>query len=274
MLVSDFWYVASNQETPPSGVDHWSASFDGSSVAAFTPTRSTDTDSCQELAAGSVDTSTWWVVCATNGSTRFDRVGVDGTLVGSTPLPPSDGLSTPLVDPSGKDLYMWGPVGKTLTRIDIASGTVSTVTAKIAATTADPVADLANAIGRWIAPPVAQRSLSIPGWSCRRTGRASSRSRPTSANGEGVSSQGVFAFDAATLEQVAHWPPTADLTSIAISPDGAWLYAAGQPGFDAAGKATGDPASITVYSTTDGSVGLTAGRLGYETISFTAPVLP
>ena len=214
------------------------------------------------------------MVCSTNGTARFDRVGVDGTLVGSTPLPPYDGLGAPLVDPSGKDLYMWSPVGKTLTRIDIASGTVSSVTAKIAATTADPVADLAHAIGRWIAPPVAAKVFVDPGLVLSPDGTRIFALAADTGNGEAVSSQGVFVFDAATLEQVAHWPPTADLTSIAISPDGAWLYAAGQPGFDAAGKATGDPASITVYSTTDGSVRLTAGRLGYETISFTGPVLP
>jgi DNA-binding beta-propeller fold protein YncE len=183
-------------------------------------------------------------------------------------------MTAPLVDPSGKALYMWGPVGKTLTRIDIASGTFSSVTARIAATTADPVADLAHAIGRWMAPPVAAKIFVDPGLVLSPDGTRIFALAADPGNGETVSSQGVFVFDAVTLEQVAHWPPTADLTSIAISPDGAWLYAAGQPGFDAAGKATGDPSSITVYATSDGGVGLTAGRLGYEALSFTAPVLP
>jgi DNA-binding beta-propeller fold protein YncE len=169
---------------------------------------------------------------------------------------------------------MWGLVGKTLTRIDITSGTVSSVTAKVAATSTDPVADLAHAIGRWIAPPVAAKIFVDPGLVLSPDGTRIFALAADPGNGEAVSSQGVFVFDAATLEQVAHWPPTADLTSIAISPDGAWLYAAGQPGFDAAGKATGDPSSITVYATSDGSVRLTAGRLGYEGLSFTAPVLP
>ncbi len=274
VLVSDFWFALGDQESPPSGFDHWSASFDGSSVAAFAPTRSTKTDSCLELAEGSVDASSWWEVCSTNGTARFDRVSVDGTLVGSTPLPPYDGLGGLLVDPDGKDLYLWSPVGKTLTRIDIASGTVSSVTAKITAATSDPVADLAHAIGRWIAPPVVAKVMVDPGLVLSPDGTRIFALAADMGNGEAVSSQGVFAFDAATLEQVAHWPPTADLTSIAISPDGAWLYAAGQPGFDAGGKATGDPASITVYATTDGSVRLTAGRLGYESVSFSGPVLP
>jgi len=274
VLVSDFWFAPGDQESPPSGFDHWSAKFAGTSVTAFAPTRSTDAGSCDELAEGSVDVSTWWVVCSTNGAMRFDRVGSDGNLLGSTPLPPSDGMTAPLVDPSGKALYMWGPVGKTLTRIDIASGTFSSVTARIAATTADPVADLAHAIGRWMAPPVAAKIFVDPGLVLSPDGTRIFALAADPGNGETVSSQGVFVFDAVTLEQIAHWPPTADLTSIAISPDGAWLYAAGQPGFDAAGKATGDPSSITVYATSDGGVDLTAGRLGYEALSFTAPVLP
>ena len=274
VLVSDFWFVASDQETPPSGVDHWSASFDGSAVDTFQPMRDAAGEPCQELAAGSVDASTRWAVCATSSTTRFDRVRSDGSLVGSTPLPPTDGLGTTLVDPSGKALYLWGPVGKTLTRIDIASGTVSSSTARIAAAPADAIADLGRAIGRWIAPPVSAKVFVDPGLVLSPDGSRIFALAADTGNGEAVSSQGVFAFDATTLEQVDHWSPTADLTSIAVGPDGAWLYAAGQPGYDAAGKTTGDPASITVYSTTDGSVRLTAPRLGYEAVSFPGPVLP
>ena len=117
---------------------------------------------------------------------------------------------TPLVDPSGKVAVLWGPVGKTLARIDIASGTISTVTAKIAATTADPVADLAHAIGRWIAPPVAAKVFIDPGLVLSPDGTRIFALAADTGNGEAVSSQGVFVFDGATLEQVAHWPPTAD----------------------------------------------------------------
>ena len=208
------------------------------------------------------------------GPVRFDRVGVDGALIGSTPLPPFDGLSASLVDPAGKELYMWGPVGKTLTRVDTASGTVSSVTAKVAATTSDPVADLARALGRWIAPPALAKVLVEPGLVLSPDGTRVYALAVDMGNGETVASQGVFVFDAASLDQIAHWPPTADLTSIALSADGASLYAAGQPGFSAGGAATGDPASITVYATEDGRVRLTAGRLGYEAIWFPRPMVP
>src|SRR4029077_9745537 len=112
--------------------------------------------------------------------------------------------------------------GTPATRIDIASGTVSSVTAKIVAITSDPVGDLAHAIGRWIAPPVAAKVFVDPGLVLSPDGTRIFALAADTGNGEAVSSQGVFVFDGATLEQVAHWPPTADLTSIAISPDGAW----------------------------------------------------
>jgi hypothetical protein len=78
----------------------------------------------------------------------------------------------------------------------------------------------------------------------------------------GGASHGVYAFDANSLEPVGHWQPTADLVSLAISPDGQFVYAAGQAGVDAAGAAAPYQASITVYATADGSVRLIAGALG------------
>lgn len=273
-LVSDFWYVADDRNPSPSGIDHWSASFDGSLITGFKAASSTATASCIELAHGIVQTSAWWALCSTDGTMRFDRFDVDGTLIGSPPLPTFDGMQGPLLDEAGANLYIWGPVAKTLTRIDLASGSISSVAAKTAMTDSDPVLDLARAFGRWIAPPVAAKVVVDPGLVLSPDGKRLYALAADVGNGETVASQGVFVFDVATLEQVDHWPPAADLTSIAISPDGAWLYAAGQPGFDAGGVATGDPASITVYATADGSVRLSAGRLDYEGLSFVGPVLP
>src|SRR3954447_10734588 len=273
LLVSGFWFVAGEQDSPPSGVDHWSASFDGTSIAALAATRPTRAPACEERAAGPVDAQAWWVVCSTDGTLRFDRVAIDGTLLGSTPLPPFDGLSTSLVDPAGKTLYMWGPTARTLARIDIASGAASSVTGKVAAA-GDPISDLALAVGRWIAPRATAKVMVEPGLVLSPDATRVYTLGVDLGNGETVASLGVFVFDAATLEQIAHWQPAADLTSIAVSPDGAWLYAAGQPGFSPSGAATGDPASVTVYATGDGSVRLTAGRLGFEAISFPRPLVP
>src|SRR4029079_16701779 len=109
--------------------------------------------------------------------------------------PPSDGLSAPLVDRSGKVLHMWGPVGKSLSRIDVASGTVTSVTARIAASPRDPVLDLAHAIGRWIAPPVAAKVFVDPGLVLSPDGTRIFALATDAGNGEAVSSQGIFVFD-------------------------------------------------------------------------------
>jgi hypothetical protein len=178
-----------------------------------------------------------------------------------------------LVDPTGKTLYMWGPTARTLARIDIASGTASSVTGNVA-TAGDPMSDLALAIGRWIAPRANAKVMVEPGLVLSPDGTRVYTLGADLGNGETVASLGVFVFDAATLEQIAHWQPAADLTSIAISQDGAWLYAAGQPGFSPSGTTTGDPASVTVYATGDGGVRLTAGHLGFEAISFPRPLVP
>src|SRR3954471_13416582 len=114
LLVSGFWFVAGEQESPPSGVDHWSASFDATSIASLAATLPTRAPACEERAAGPVDTEAWWVACSTDGTLRFDRVVTDGTVLGPTPLPPFDGLATSLVDPTGKTLYIWGPTARTL----------------------------------------------------------------------------------------------------------------------------------------------------------------
>jgi hypothetical protein len=81
-------------------------------------------------------------------------------------------------------------------------------------------------------------------------------------------SAGVFAFDAATLEPVGHWPPLADLMSIAVSADGRFVYAAAMAGFDAEGNEAPYGASITVYDVADGSVRLVAGQLGTAELLF------
>jgi hypothetical protein len=85
-------------------------------------------------------------------------------------------------------------------------------------------------------------------------------------------SRGIFAFDATTLEPIGHWAPTADFASLAISPDGRFVYAAGQSGVDATGSLAPYWASITVYDTSDGSVRLIAGDLGSDGLYFPGPI--
>jgi hypothetical protein len=87
-------------------------------------------------------------------------------------------------------------------------------------------------------------------------------------------SAGVYVFDAATLDPITVWQPTADYVSVAVSADGKLVYAAGLPGVDAVGRIKlAQQASITVFDTSDGSVRLIAGQLGGDALSFLGPTL-
>ncbi len=50
--------------------------------------------------------------------------------------------------------------------------------------------------------------------------------------------------------------------SIALSPDGRWLTAVGQPGIDVAGNAAGWGSSVSIHDTVDGRLALQLGQLG------------
>ena len=127
------------------------------------------------------------------------------------------------------------------------------------------------AFGRWLAPVVAAKSflrssviVSPDGSRVYAIGVKASVDNP-----EVSGSAGVFVFDAATLQLIEIYQPTADFVSLAIGADGRFVYAAGMPGFDAVGRRRGDQgASITAFSTVDGAVRVVAGQLGGGLLSF------
>lgn len=127
----------------------------------------------------------------------------------------------------------------------------------------DAIAGLGRQIGRWMAPAAAAKIFLEPALVASADGSriyGLGVDAPI-VDGNGAS-RGIYAFDANSLDPVGHWAPTADLVSIAISPDGQFVYAAGQAGVDAAGTKAPYQASVTVYATIDGSVRLIAGELG------------
>ena len=130
----------------------------------------------------------------------------------------------------GDSLFLWGPSARTLARIDLQTGKVETATAPSAAVGDDlfgGLAGLGRDFGRWLAPPAVAKSYLDPGIVASADG---SRIYAIGVVGESDStpggSTGVFAFDASTLELLGHWQPTADFTSIGLSADGEFLYAA------------------------------------------------
>ena len=88
--------------------------------------------------------------------------------------------------------------------------------------------------------------------------------------GLGVPS-GVWVFDAATLELIDHWQPRAFLSSLAVSRDGRFVYAAAAAGFDVNGRENVWPASVTVYDATDGEIEVVYGAVARDSwLSFVA----
>jgi hypothetical protein len=216
-----------------------------------------------------------WLACTEGGPelTVVRRLAADGSLLGDVRINGAVGIEgdPTALSADGTTLYVWDPSGATLTGVDLAKGTKSSGKG-IAAANEGPL----TALGQWLAPTAAAKSFLRGALAISPDG---SRVYAIGVKGGGVSSEaagstGVFAFDAASLESVGVWQPTADYVSLAVSADGLSVYAAGLPGIDAAGqRQLSQQASITVFDTTDGSVRLIAGRLGGDTLTFISTAL-
>jgi hypothetical protein len=75
---------------------------------------------------------------------------------------------------------------------------------------------------------------------------------------------GIWVFDAETLNLVDHWLPRAMLTSLGVSPDGQFVYAAGANGFDVKGIQNQWPSSVTVYDAATGEIQVIFGDVATD----------
>lgn len=201
----------------------------------------------------------------------FDR---SGRQLATTDLGASGGLIEPVL--SGSDaidraaglLYHWNAFGRTLTRLDLATGRVTgTVTAgQTGAAQPDGIEGLAWSVATWLAPTASAKTFLMPGLALSPDGsRVYAIGVSTTPGGASTSgSSGVDVFDARSMTQVDHWAPIADLVSIATSSDGRYVYVAGAPGADASGQQTNSPASLAVYDAASGTLRLVAGDLGSD----------
>jgi len=270
-FVSSFWYVDSPSSTPPSGTDHWITSFSAGALGALSAAGSTAGETCAEADSGPIDATTWWALCLTPaGPLSVERHRTDGSRIDTTAVPGTrSGLEqSSLVLRQGDRLFIWDPVTVRLARFDLRSATMDSAagTALAPARSGSPldaIAGLGRQVGRWLAPSVAAKIFLEPALVASPDGsRIYALGVEPPVGESGGASRGVYAFDAGSVEPVGRWAPTADLVSLAISPDGQFVYAAGQAGVDAAGASAPYQASITVYATSDGSVRLIAGTLG------------
>jgi hypothetical protein len=222
-----------------------------------------------DLAGGLPDGGLWLSCVRYGSSTIVRRLHPDGSVAGDTTVIGTsiDG-STSAVSPDGAFLYLWNPVGLELTRIELVTGNTSK--SKAPAVAADAASDPLTAFGRWLAPAAAAKMLLQSGIALSPDGtRVFALGILGNPNGsEFTGSAGVIVFDAEQMTALGRWPATADYVSIAVSADGASVYAAGMPGFGAGGEHSGQPASITVFNAADGSIALLAGDLGDQMLTF------
>jgi hypothetical protein len=276
LLVSSFWYVEDPSQNPPSGTAHWMSSFDGSALGTLVPAGSTSGETCGEGDSGPIDTTMQYILCATpSGSLAVERRAADGTRIDVTTVPgTSSGLQeSSLVERVGDRLFIWDPVDRRLARFDLRTAAIDSATGTAAAPIGSPLeamAAIGRRVGNWLAPATMAKIFLQPALVASPDGSriyGLGVGAPVVDGSE--ASSGIYAFDARSLQPLGHWAPTADLDSIAISPDGRFLYAAGQAGVDAAGnQAPSQRASVTVYDTADGTVRLIAGALGSEGLFF------
>jgi hypothetical protein len=212
-----------------------------------------------------------WFSCGNGASslTVLRRIAAEGTLLPDVSISGRDGIEgdPTALSPDGSTLYAWDALSARLSRIDVASGDVTRGEGLSARLDTGPIA----AFGDWLAPTVAAKTFLRGSVLVSPDGtRVYALGITEGVEGRDVTgSAGVFVFDAATLELLGAWEPTANLSSLAISVDGRFLYAAGTPGTDRRGRHRSDQqASITVFDTSEGAVRLIAGALGGTAVTF------
>ena len=132
----------------------------------------------------------------------------------------------------GDGLYVWGLL-RGRSGIDL-NGTIETASAPAAAVE-DEASVVSRASGatsaRWLAPSAAAKTFLDPGIVASPDGKRIYAIGVTGSSDPGPGgSTGIYVFDATTLEVLGHWQPTADFTSLAVSADGQFVYAAAPGG--------------------------------------------
>jgi hypothetical protein len=279
ILMTDFWFVEDpDVANPAAGTERWTSPFDGHALGAIAPLLATSADDCVEFGSGLIDADNFYLVCAPQfGDLTVRRLTLAGDGIGDTKVARTgQEFGESLFARSGDGLYIWDPVAAIMSRIDLRTGALTQsppASASRGEGPLDGLAALGRRIGRWIAPSVAAKVRLEPGLVLSPDGTRVYAIGVGFASPSGGGSTGVFAFDAATLAQLGHWDPTADFTSIAVSGDGRFVYAAAQGGVDALGVASRNGASVTVFDATDGSVRLIAGELGSSDLWFASQTL-
>lgn len=269
---------SANTETEPTrvGDDAYTASIADGAGSDVAPLPDAANCGPSFVRAGARPGGGFWVTCLSlGGSLTLRRVAADGTSLGSESMARTgfvDGDTT-AVSADGGTFFGWDPGSSTLTKVDLSTGDRANQRFVAAAASLDPM----TAIGGWLAPVADAKTILRGAILLSPDGSLVYllATQPVRDERFPTGSAGILVVDAASLQVVDRWPPTADLTSMALSSDGSLLYAAGLPGVDASGaQMRGQGASVTVYETATGSTRLVAGQLGDSMLSFPGPVVP
>lgn len=221
---------------------------------------------------GFASASAYYLLCGPGLGTNVRRVDLAGGSLGDTAIP-SELQTYPLtsaVDRHTGALFLWSGVHQSIARIDLGTGALTgPITAPVASAQGPlgALGALAGGISDWIAPRAAAKIFLQAGLVVSADGSRVYALGLANAEPGPLKSTGVFVFDGATLRQVAHWSPTADYVSLALSADGRLLYAAGASD-DVSVPSTLAQASVTVFDAATGKVRLIAGQLGSSAVYF------
>jgi hypothetical protein len=204
------------------------------------------------------------------GEWHFGTLDLDGNAKGTVDLAldPNGNVGEPLFDRANGMVYIWDASALSITRIDVQTLAVGSVTF-------DPLAESSTGLapgGEGSAPVDwndSDSSVQQNGFTSISGGLDGQRlyavgfgPLPTSDPGN-LPSLGIFVIDRATLALVDRWAPAADYLAVTALPNGL-VAAAGLPGVDEQGRIAPWDASLTIHDATDGRILLRFGQLGSD----------
>ena len=214
------WSPANSPSSYQESRDAFLASSSGEKLDDAQPLDGID-DCDVDVTSGSVNGGGWWLACNMSDGLRVRRfdnhdVPLGDTSIETTWLDASDLQATVAPDPSGRALFVWDPTSQDLTRLDLATGETTDGHGT------PPTADLLSALGAWIEPAAAAKTIATPTITVSPDGTrvyALGFFQQPIDHGHAIPASGVSAFDATSLD--LEWEAGGgDAHSIATNADG------------------------------------------------------